>query len=109
LNGLAGLKLPTEDPGTRNIYWMYAISVQPEFGCSRDELMQKLAAQGIETRTFFCPMNQQPFLQSMPGWREVGCPVADSLWQTGMYLPSSLSLTRAQVREICDVIRENRR
>jgi perosamine synthetase len=85
---------------------MYAVCVQPEFGCSRDELMQKLAENGIETRTFFCPMNQQPFLRKMRGWRDVPCPVADSLWQTGMYLPSSLSLTRAQVREICNIIKQ---
>jgi perosamine synthetase len=109
LNGVRGLQLPSEDAGTRNVYWMYAISVQPGFGCSRDELMRNLAEKGIETRTFFCPMNQQPFLKRMSGWRDIAYPVADSLWQTGLYLPSSLSLTRAQVREICDTIKQAQR
>lgn len=109
LSQIAGLQSPAEEDWAKNIYWMYAMVVKPDFGTSRDELMRGLAEEGIETRTFFCPMNRQPFLRVMPGWRDAPCPVADELWETGMYLPSSLNLTRAQVREICDIIRQAKR
>ena len=54
----------------------------------------------IETRTFFCPMNLQPFLRDQPGFRDVPCPVAEELWRRGLYLPSSPSLTDEEVAHI---------
>ena len=101
---LPGLQLPVELDWAKNVYWMYALTIGPEFGISRDELMAKLQERGIETRTFFCPMNQQPCLETLPGFRAVPCPVADSLWQTGLYLPSAPSLSQATIKHICDTI-----
>jgi len=83
--------------------------VKPEFGLNRDELAQALLADGIETRTFFCPMNQQPCLQSVPGFRQSACPVADRLWETGLYLPSSWNLTEQSIKRIADSIRRAQR
>jgi perosamine synthetase len=79
---------------------MYALVIKPEFGISRDQLMARLREEGIDTRTFFCPMNQQPCFQSQPGFREVSCPVADKLWETGLYLPSSCTLTEETIQSI---------
>lgn len=95
-----GLQLPAEAEWARNVYWMYAIVVREEFGMSRDELMQWLRDDGIDTRTFFCPMNQQPCLESRPGFRAVACPVADRLWETGLYLPSTYTLTEETLKQI---------
>ncbi len=105
LADVPGVQLPPEMPWAKNVYWMYAILVKPEFGCSRDQLMEKLSQAGIESRTFFCPMNQQPFLRAQAGFREVPCPVADRLWLTGLYLPSSCLLTEEQIHFICDHVR----
>lgn len=104
LSDIPGLQLPSEAPWARNIYWMYAVVVQPEFGMSRDQLMAWLSQNGIETRTFFCPMNQQPCLQSQPGFRKIPCPVADKLWERGLYLPSSYTLPEATIRVIAESI-----
>ena len=78
----------------------------------RDELVQAedhvliehLKARGIDTRTFFWPMNQQPCLQERPGYRAVACPVADEIWETGLYLPSSTTLTDAEIATVCGEI-----
>ena len=105
LKGIDGLQLPYEAEWARNVYWMYAIVVNREFGLSRDELMTTLANAGIDTRTFFCPMNQQPCLQTIEGFREVPCPVADQLWENGLYLPTTYSLPDETIRHIADTIR----
>ncbi len=105
LADVPGLQLPPELPWAKNVYWMYAIVVKPEFGCTRDQLMQHLTKADIESRTFFCPMNQQPFLRAQNGFRDVPCPVADRLWQTGLYLPSSCKLTEEQILSVCQQIR----
>jgi perosamine synthetase len=93
LADVPGLQLPIEQPWARNVYWMYAVVVQPEFGRTRDELAAHLRADGIDTRTFFCPMDLQPCLLDLPGFGGDPCPVADRLWETGLYLPSSTNLT----------------
>jgi perosamine synthetase len=83
---------------------MYGVVVQPEFGISRDELQTRLREAGIDSRTFFCPMNLQPALQKQPGYRHIKCPVAESLWKTGFYLPSSHTLAEKTIREIAETI-----
>jgi perosamine synthetase len=105
LSDIRGLRLPVELEWARNVYWMFAVVVEPEFGISRDALMARLREAGIETRTFFCGMNQQPFLRAQPGWREVACPVADRLWERGLYLPSAASLDEATIGRIADAVR----
>jgi perosamine synthetase len=105
LGDIPGIRLPIELPWARNVYWMYAIVVEPRFGRSRDELMASLRAAGIDTRTFFCPMDLQPALRAYPGFPDDACPVADGLWETGLYLPSNPSLTEDQVDYIADQVR----
>ena len=108
LSDIEGLQLPYEADWAKNVYWMYSVVVEPEFGISRDELMDRLRAAGVDTRTFFCPMNQQPCLQSRPGFREVPCPVADGLWEKGLYLPSTYTLSEPQIKQIADAVRAAR-
>ena len=105
LKGVPGLQLPAELEWAKNVYWMVGLVVKPEFGISRDKLAEALAERGIQTRTFFCPMNQQPVLQKMDGFRQVPCPVADSLWETGLYLPSTWNLDEEKIDFICEAIR----
>jgi perosamine synthetase len=100
LEHVPGIATPVEEPWARNVYWMYGILVEDEFGLTRDELMAELRERGIESRTFFCPMNLQPFLREQEGFRDVPCPVAEELWQRGLYIPSSPSLSDEQVEGI---------
>lgn len=105
LSDVTGLQLPTEQPWARNVYWMYAVVVQPEFGRTRDELGSDLRSRGIDTRTFFCPMDLQPCLRDIAGFRPEPCPVADRLWETGLYLPSSTALTDRELDYIGNSVR----
>jgi len=108
LRDIPGLILPREMEWALNVYWMFAVVVSPEFGISRDELMHGLSEKGIQTRTFFCPMNQQPVLKSIPGFSDTPCPVADKLWEQGLYLPSSWDLPEETIEYIAECIQEVR-
>lgn len=109
LAGIPGLQLPVEMPWAKNVYWMYSVVLGPEFGITRDEFTRRLKVAGIDTRTFFCPMNQQPFLREQEGYREVPCPVADRLWENGLYLPSSHTLDRPTIEQIAETVRQIQR
>lgn len=68
------------------VSWMFGILVRDL--AERDGLMASLAAHGVETRTFFLPMHQQPLYKSSESF-----PVAEDLGRRGLYLPSSSHLT----------------
>ena len=106
LVGIPGLQLPLELPGAFNVYWMYALTVDPAGGIQRDALCAHLHAHGVDTRTFFCPMNLQPFLREQEGARVLDCPVAERLWEQGLYLPSACNLARSTIEAIADLIRQ---
>jgi perosamine synthetase len=104
LAGVPGIVTPIEKSWARNVYWMYSIVVTDDYPLGRDELMEALHAEGIETRTFFCPMNLQPFLREQQGFRDVPCPVAADLWQRGLYLPCSIALSDEDIAGVVERI-----
>jgi len=111
LKDVPGITLPPEAPWAENVYWMYSILVQDEYGMSRDELMQVLRANEIDSRPFFYLIHTMPpYADSVtPQEAAHGFPVATQLSQRGINLPSAPSLTREQIEYICRVIRQNRR
>ena len=103
LRGVRGITLPVERAEVQNVFWMYAILVEPEFGCSRDALRIALAANGIETRTMFIPIHLQPiYYHAFAGRR---FPVAESLCRRGMYLPSGPRVGHADIAYVASEIR----
>jgi len=72
---------------------------------SRDELMNKLEKKGIETRTFFIPMHEQPVFLNRVLFKGESYPVAEELSRKGLYLPSSSGLKEEEIRYISDVIK----
>lgn len=104
LSDIPGIVTPPEAEWAKNVFWMYSLLVEDEFGMTRDQLRAYLARRGIETRTFFIPMHLQPiYYESFKGQRY---PVAEMLCQRGFYLPSASSLTARQIRYITDIVRE---
>jgi len=96
LENVKGITLPPEAKWAKNVYWMYSVLVEDEFGINRDELMKRLEEDGIETRTFFYPIHVQPVYAKW--YSKQGFPVADVLSKRGINLPSGNNLTEAEIR-----------
>jgi len=85
---LADLVTPLEKKDYATpVSWMYGLLVRNRE--ERDGLMDHLARNGIETRTFFLPMHEQPVYKSAESF-----PVAEDLGRRGLYLPSSSHLSK---------------
>jgi perosamine synthetase len=67
--------------------------------------MNKLRAEGIDTRTFFIPVHEQPVFAKEKEYRGLSFPVAEELSRIGFYLPSGLALTKSQIEEVCRAIK----
>ena len=103
LHDIPGLGLPPHHPGLESLHWMFGITVGEHFGSSRDALRERLAAEGIETRTFFVPLHLQPAYRRENAGRRY--PVAEGLGRTGLYLPSGPSVSEEDVARVAEAIR----
>lgn len=106
LRSVPGLRLPVERAGARNVFWMYGLVVEDEFGVSRDELRRRLARRGVETRNYFVPLHAQPAHRA----RFIGqsFPVSEDLARRGLYLPSSARLSGEDIAYVAGAIEESR-
>lgn len=106
LSGVKGLTLSVERPDVRNVYWMYGILVGKDFGVSRNDLMKRLEQKGVETRTFFIPLHNQPFLKKSRLASKQRFPVAEDIARRGLYLPSGSGLKKKEIEYVCDCIKK---
>ena len=108
MQDIQGIHLPQELDWATHVYWMFGVLIEPEFGITRDDLACRLRQRGIETRTFFCSMNEQPCFRRLPGFRDIPTPVANKLWETGLYLPSSHTLKDKVIQGIANEVKDAR-
>lgn len=100
LEGVAGIALQPEMPWARNVYWMTSIVLDKKILVTRDQVMQELKNQGIETRPFFYPMHILPMYKQSEQDREY--PIAERVAAQGFNLPSSSALSEEDVTFICE-------
>jgi pyridoxal phosphate-dependent aminotransferase EpsN len=74
----------------------------PEFGCSRDRLIQHLDTNGVEARPVWKPMHLQPLFA---GCECYGGDVARDLFERGICLPSSSSLSGSDQEHVIQQVK----
>lgn len=108
LEGVEGITLNQDLPDVLSSYWMVTVVWDAGLGRDKRGVMEALGQRGVETRPFFHP------LSSLPAY--AGSPQADAARQRntvayeiapcGVNLPSALSVTREQVRYVCEQVRD---
>jgi perosamine synthetase len=106
LKDVHGLELPVEEPWARHVYWMYGLLVHEETGLDAVQFAQRLRDHGVETRPFFLGMHEQPVFRARGLFAEERYPVAERLARQGLYLPSGLALSEAQLEHVCKAVHE---
>ncbi|MEI8078278.1 MAG: DegT/DnrJ/EryC1/StrS family aminotransferase [bacterium] len=104
LSRIPGLRLQQDQSGGENVFWMNCVAVTAEYGRSRDDLVARLKADGIETRLLFNGMHRQRALLAYGADGAGDYPVSDFLADHGLYLPSGSGLAEADIERVCDVI-----
>jgi dTDP-4-amino-4,6-dideoxygalactose transaminase/intein/homing endonuclease len=112
LGNVKGITLPPKKDWARNVYWMYGILLNEEFGISKNELRQELLKEGIDTRSFFIPLHQQSVFKKktdkFKNFPDINgsYPVSEHLGKNGLYLPSTSSLKKEEINRIVETIRK---
>ncbi len=104
LSAINGVTLPPEEEWAFNGFWLYSCILGESFGMQRDELMEKMMRNGVETRPLFYPLHEMPPYQEfvLPGQR---FEVSTRLSQAGISLPSSVTITAAEQESVLNAMR----
>jgi perosamine synthetase len=105
---LAGLplSLPVERNWAKNVYWMYGVVLDDGIPFDAVEFARRLRERNVDTRPLFIGMHEQPVLQDRGLFGGESYPVTERLARRGLYLPSGLTLTEAQIDEVCAVVHD---
>lgn len=106
LKDIPVIQLPVEESYARQVYWMYGLVLDESRGMDAVEFAKRLDALGVQTRPFFLGMHEQPVFWERGFFKGERYPVAERIAKQGLYLPSGLALTEAQLEQVCKVVRE---
>jgi perosamine synthetase len=104
LKDIPNIQLPVEEPWARQVYWMYGLVLDESTGLIAIEFARQLLAEGIETRPFFLGMHEQPVFTNQGLFKGEKYPIAERIARQGLYLPSGLTLTEAQLDQVCRAV-----
>jgi perosamine synthetase len=107
LQGVRGIGLQPAAPWARVTPWLFCVTIEPEFGRTRDEVMSLLQEAGIETRPFFIPIHQLPPYHGSRG--SEACPETERLAGSGLNLPTFTGMTEVQIDRVCATLIAARR
>lgn len=82
-------------------YWLSTILLDDASPVSADDLRRKLASHNIETRLLWRPMHMQPVYEDAPAYVNG---VSQRLFDHGLCLPSSTTLSDEQVQYVAQLI-----
>ena len=104
LKHITRIKLPVEETWARQVYWMYGLVLDESTDLNAVEFARLLLAEDIETRPFFLGMHEQPVFSNMGLFNGEKYPVAERIARQGLYLPSGLTLSEAQLDQVCQAV-----
>ncbi|HUJ08837.1 MAG TPA: DegT/DnrJ/EryC1/StrS family aminotransferase [Verrucomicrobiae bacterium] len=103
LRGTPGVTWQTEQPESKHAFWMFTIMLDETISLSRDEVMLRLLANGIETRPVFHPVHTLPPYRKAT--TESCLPVAEQIARRGISLPTWAGLTQEDVLYVTECLK----
>ena len=100
LGEIDGLRLNQTADWATNAYWLICIENQAWNETTRDQFMIELKKRGVDSRPFFYPMSDMPYLEQTDK-----TPVTHELYQKGINLPTYFDLTEEQVKFVCNSVK----
>lgn len=101
------LILPGFDEANHRAWHLFMIRVKNgQSPVPRDEVIEQLAARGIQTSVHFIPLHYFTAYQKLGRWQKGDFPVAEKIFDGAISLPLFPDMTDDQVDEVCHALRE---
>jgi perosamine synthetase len=101
LSDIGSIAFQGEAPGTASICWMTSFTLDESSPVSRDDLINSLKKDGIDSRPVFPAISQYPIWQYEPKIQ----PNALKIGSSGINLPSGVLLSKPAIEKVCASIR----
>ncbi len=104
LSKIKFISLLPKNTWSQNSYWLYTILINDFGSRKRDILLEKLTKNGIEARNGFISLNKmKPFKK----YSLNNLPISNYLSENTISLPTSINLTKNQIKYIVDLLLVN--
>jgi perosamine synthetase len=97
-----GITTPPDSNWGPNVYWVYGLLIEDEFGLDRKTVQAALKRSGIETRRFFHPLHRQPIIPKAGIRAEF--PRSARISERGLYLPSYIGMESSTIARVADCL-----
>jgi dTDP-4-amino-4,6-dideoxygalactose transaminase len=108
LRDVPGLGLPVAPSTGKHAWHLYVVRVRPEFGMSRNALIDALSIRGIATSVHFIPLHHMPYARDVAVIPAGGCPGADAVFGEMLSLPLDQGMTDDDVDAACAAVLDAR-
>ena len=102
LKSVADIRLPYIADYAKMSWFIYVIRLAD--GINREQVMQKLADNGIGCRPYFAPIHLQPFFREMFGYKEGDFPITEQVSGSTIALPFFNRITDEQIDYVADIL-----
>ena len=102
---LEQVETPEILPSTTRMGWFVYV-IRLKSGKVRDEVIGKLARQGIPSRPYFAPIHLQRYFVDRFGYEPGDFPVVEDLGNRSLALPFSGIMNESEVGIVCDALRQ---
>ncbi len=98
---------PLNEKGEAN-HWLSCMTLSPDCKVTKDEIMDVLEAENIESRPIWKPMHLQPVFEQYDfvAHGDGKTPVSETIFETGLCLPSDVKNTPEDMKRIIALIKE---
>ena len=94
-----------EAEGCRSNRWLTTLTIDSnKLGITRDDIIEKLESENIESRPVWKPMHLQPLYNSCEYVRSDNRDVSAELFEKGLCLPSGSNLSENDQNRIIDIV-----
>ena len=101
LTAVAAIERPPRAAWAAPTMWLYSVLVDAAWHGGRDGLCQRMSAERVQARPIWTPLHLLPMFAQAP---RIGGDVAASLFERGLSLPSSVTLTADDQARVIDVL-----
>lgn len=101
--GSSAIKFQPEPSGMRSNRWLTCMVVEDNSGVTPEDLRQALYDADIEARPLWKPMHLQPVFKDADSFTNG---ISESLFSSGLCLPSGTALTDSELDEIIAILKE---
>lgn len=100
--GMPGIEMMPVDRHGRGNHWLTCITIDPvRFGADREDVRIALEKENIESRPLWKALHLQPVFKEYPYY---GSGLSEKLFENGLCLPSSSSMTDEELERVIGII-----